>query len=595
MSELTSYPIRKLLDHIYGGQVRIPAFQRGFVWDPEHVAHFLDSIYKGYPFGSLLFWLTQEKLASERRLGPFTLPAPHEKYPITYVLDGQQRVTSLFITFQTEFGRPGQGDWPSVYFDLSAKPGVQQSQFIALQPSEVDKSIHFPLSSLFDSVAFRRASDLFSGEREIRLIDKLHSIFKEAQIPIQQMETEDRATVAIVFERINRMGVDLTTLELLSAWTWSEQFDLRNKLDLLQEELDEFAFGDIAADPNLVLRCCAAILRGDPSVESLMGLEGEEIRSRFELVENGIKGAIDFLKRQLKVATIKTLPYPLMLAPLSVYFAVPNGRMRLTPESEISLLKKWFWRSCFAERYSGQSVRAAKVDVEEMARLRDGQQNLLAKVPASISPDFFLGTDFRINSARTATFVTMLAQRHPRSFISGNYIDLERVLQSYNKAEFHHIFPKAFIQSSTGLSSALTNSLANHCFLTRADNNKIRANAPSNYRSMMPPNPDALAAILDSALIDPILFNDKFDLFLASRVNKLLLFAYELCGEKFPEQYGGTMVLDDGQRFVFGPDPTIRRPGRVAPPRPRDAVQAELPIDPEHLMGPGGQGRLPLD
>lgn len=81
MSELNNYAIRKLLEGVYNGQVRIPAFQRGFVWEPLRVAHFLDSIYKGYPFGSLLFWLTNERLISDRRLGPYELPEPNEESP----------------------------------------------------------------------------------------------------------------------------------------------------------------------------------------------------------------------------------------------------------------------------------------------------------------------------------------------------------------------------------------------------------------------------------------------------------------------------------------------------------------------------------
>lgn len=65
--------IRVLIDHILGGRIRIPAFQRGFVWDAERVAFFMDSLYKGYPFGSLLLWRTRNQLKAERQLGPYAL------------------------------------------------------------------------------------------------------------------------------------------------------------------------------------------------------------------------------------------------------------------------------------------------------------------------------------------------------------------------------------------------------------------------------------------------------------------------------------------------------------------------------------------
>lgn len=125
------------------------------------MAHFLDSIYKGYPFGSLLFWMTNEKLIAERQLGPFELPEPAKKHPVMCVLDGQQQLTSLFVTFQTEFQLPSSEDWRSVHFDLSLPEDIQQSQFVALKPPEVELDRHFPLSSLFDPVKYRLATGRF--------------------------------------------------------------------------------------------------------------------------------------------------------------------------------------------------------------------------------------------------------------------------------------------------------------------------------------------------------------------------------------------------------------------------------------------------
>ena len=93
--------IRKIVEQVQRGQIRIPAFQRGFVWEPDRVAFLIDSIYKSYPYGALLFWRTNETLTVERKLGPFELPEPEADYPLDYVLDGQQRVTSMYATCQT--------------------------------------------------------------------------------------------------------------------------------------------------------------------------------------------------------------------------------------------------------------------------------------------------------------------------------------------------------------------------------------------------------------------------------------------------------------------------------------------------------------
>lgn len=141
---IATITIRQLLQRITDGEIRIPAFQRDFVWDPDRVQFLMDSIFKGYPIGTVLFWRTKEKLSYDRDLGPFTLPEPKKEYPIDYVLDGQQRLTSIFSTFQTELKKNPGETWIDIYFDLSANPSAQDSQFVALEPGEVTEN-HVPL------------------------------------------------------------------------------------------------------------------------------------------------------------------------------------------------------------------------------------------------------------------------------------------------------------------------------------------------------------------------------------------------------------------------------------------------------------------
>ena len=89
---------------------------------------------------------------------------------------------------------------------------------------------HFPIKSLFDSVQYRKATDILDDVKKAE-IDKLQETFKEVDIPVQLMETDDKGSVAIVFERINRAGVPLESFQLLTAWSWSTDFDLQEKLD----------------------------------------------------------------------------------------------------------------------------------------------------------------------------------------------------------------------------------------------------------------------------------------------------------------------------------------------------------------------------
>jgi uncharacterized protein with ParB-like and HNH nuclease domain len=98
----TNPRIAALLSDVTRGNIKIPVFQRGYVWDDEQIMILLDSIYNGYPVGSLLLWSTKERLKSERDVGGFKLPETPEDYPVSYVLDGQQRLTTLYGVFHSD-------------------------------------------------------------------------------------------------------------------------------------------------------------------------------------------------------------------------------------------------------------------------------------------------------------------------------------------------------------------------------------------------------------------------------------------------------------------------------------------------------------
>lgn len=516
--------IRELLDQVQRGQIRIPAFQRGFVWEPDRVAYLMDSIFKRYPFGSLLFWRTKQKLNVERDLGPFRLPDPKADYPIDYVLDGQQRVTSIFGVFQTELPMELPVNWEDIYFDLEADENAQDPQFVALSADEVDFKRHFPLNTIFDTAAYRKATKDFDDETAKR-IDDMQAVFKETQIPVQLSSTDDKATVAIIFERVNRQGVPLDTLQLLSAWTWSEDFQLQEQFGDLREQLSPFGFAQVGDDTNLLLRCSAAVLVGDAAPESLMTLNGQTVRENFNKILNGVMGAVDYLRANLNAFSLDNLFFPTVLVPLSVFFAVEgNEEMKYTNDQR-AVINRWFWRSAFSKRYSAGVLRNLKTDIEEMVKLRDGQPNALGAFQASVAPEFFTDQVFGLGNVNTKSFILMLAQANPRSFISGMPLDLAEKLKASNRTEFHHLMPRSFLKTS-GQGAFPDSALANFAFLSRSDNRQLGGVAPSEYKHKIAANIDE---VLASALCPPSLFGDAFEPFVKERAKILAEEANKLC------------------------------------------------------------------
>lgn len=522
-----SYNIRQIIDAITRGQIRIPAFQRGFVWEPERIAHLMDSIYKGYPFGSLLLWRTTgERLSVEKDLGPFVLPAPEKDFPVDYVLDGQQRITSIFGVFQNSLKAKAGSLWPQIYFDLSSDTDPQSTQFLALEDKDVDKKKHFPLSTLFDTVEYRKSTSIF-GVDIVEKIDKLQAIFKEAAIPYQMVETNEKSKVAIIFERVNTQGVELDTLQLLTAWTWSDDFQLHEQFKDLAEELEPFGFAGLGQDSNLILRCCSAILRGESAPDALLEAKGGEVRAQFPLIKNGVKGAIDFLRSEFGIQSLNNLPYPALLVPLSVFFACADNTEVNYTNAQKETISKWFWRTAFARRYSSGFPRNILNDIQEMKKLRENKPSILGNFSLDLTHAFFTENTFRLGSVNTNTFVLMLANNSPKSFISGKNLDLSEKLKAANREEFHHMMPKAFLKSSNQTQTHNETCLANFCFLSRADNRELGGVAPSIYKSKMPAKYDDIIA---AALCPESLFDDNYDVFITERTDKLINHAKKLSG-----------------------------------------------------------------
>lgn len=278
-------------------------------------------------------------------------------------------------------------------------------------------------------------------------------------------------------------------------------------------------------DENLLLKCASAVLVSNPRPEAIVQISGETIRNRFDEVISGILGALDFLKANLNVNRIQNLPYQAQLIPLSVFFATSGSREIVVDSEKRKTILKWFWRSSFGRRYSSQTIRALDEDILFMLQLKSGQASQLGDSVVIASPYFFQDNQFSMKNVDTKVFILLLADEGPLSWVSGQPIDLSPRLKSYNKAEFHHIFPKAHLKPTE--KSHSINCLSNYCFLSRSENKHLGGVAPSQYRSKLGTPADALLA---SSFCSVEIFNDEFSSFIKERSKLLSDKANRLCG-----------------------------------------------------------------
>ena len=527
------YFIKNLINDLERGRIRIPSFQRGFVWDTDRVIYFIDSIYKGFPFGSVLLWTTKNRLLTERNLGPYKLPENEPQYPIDYVLDGQQRITSIFGIFQNSLTPEDSQttNWTNLFFELNSEKSVP---FTCLEnSSNYDPTRFFPLKEVFSGrhiqnfMRFARNLDEDILNSIVAQIDDLINRFNQAKIPVERFESEEPNNVATVFERINQQGVELNTFQLLSVWNWSEDFDLQEKFKEVAEELEPFGFKEV--DSDLLLKCCSAVVRKSAEPKCFMNIPGSEVREKFDEIQTGIFRAIDFLKDELNVFSLKLLPMENILAVLASFFASSQKQPPPVPQEQYQVIKRWFWRACFSQRYAKGGAKSTDVDLAEVQNLKAGKPHKLGDFDVSLDTSFFLKNSFRMSTVATNTFILLLAQGKPLNFIQGTNISLQDVLSQGNRKEFHHIFPKAYLGTLQKYKDAQINCLANFSLLARTDNNKINNQPPSKYRREMPANVQTFQEIIATHLCPANAFtDDNYDDFLVARAELLLQKAKEL-------------------------------------------------------------------
>jgi hypothetical protein len=123
--------------------------------------------------------------------------------------------------------------------------------------------------------------------------------------------------------------------------------------------------------------------------------------------------------------------------------------------------------------------------------------------------------------------VLLLAQAKPRSFLSSGPVDLNAVLASCNRTEFHHIFPKNYLATKEGVTDKGQQfMLANFAFLSQTDNRSIQDKAPGDYVNQIPPS--SIDAIFEAAYIPKGGLNMSYVDFTAARSKLLAAKANEL-------------------------------------------------------------------
>ncbi|OAI65085.1 hypothetical protein RSP795_01835 [Ralstonia solanacearum] len=566
MSFRTAEPaLKDVLDGIAAGQIQLPDFQRGWVWDDNHIRSLIASLSLSYPIGAVMF-LEAGGVPFKPRLfaGVHLQPAPKPK---TLVLDGQQRLTSMYLSLRSGQPVPTRtekgADIRRLYFLDMAKcldSDADREEAVVSVPEtlqvtsdfgrKVDLDVStpelqyaqrlFPVTLLFDIQGFMTWESGFSahhqfGAEAMQFMQKFRNEvwlrFQQFKVPaIELTQDTPREAVCQVFEKVNTGGVTLTVFELMTATFAADEFNLREDWDARRERLTDKHDVLQAVDGTSFLTAVTLLasyrrhLTQKTAVSckraDVLKLSLNDFKVLEAALELGFKRAAELLAEE-KIFDERSLPYATQLIPLAAICAHLSERATLHGIKQ-SLLR-WYWSGVLGELYGGANETRFAMDMQDVVSWVDGGAEPRTVRDANFAPTRLLTLQSRLAAAYKG-LAALLMKHGGRDFVSGTPIDLNTYFN--NAIDIHHIFPRAWCEKQK-LPKDKWNSVINKAPLAAGTNRFISGDAPSIYLSRIQKAKQVPQHSLDEFLTShaipvPALRTDDFESFIRLRAAALL-------------------------------------------------------------------------
>lgn len=418
--------IFELLKDIRGGKIRIPRFQRPYVWRRDQMIDLLDSIRRHYPIGSLLIWDTESKYASTSQIGPVEVPPPPAGNA-SYVLDGHQRLSTLAGAFLHDGRKEVEGDddpgrW-TIWYNL------KEEYFEHLRPAD-KHPWYFPLRKLLDTFEFLDECERLKQEggpeaqMYVERIKQLLEGFQSYKMPVVRILSTDIGQAVEIFARLNSKGQRISTDQIVSALAYEEgtdttDFNLATEIDRILDELREFGFGGLQRE--FILRTVLAILGEDIyqkdwtrifTGKTRAGTDRSELKSRLPdsigPTKKALGQSIEFLRGQ-GIDTDKLLPYSMQIVLLAVFF----HHCPEPAEAQRDLLQRWFWVSSFTGWFGSANPSRVSWLIDELREAARNPDIIELKQIDLKAPALPFPSNFDWRSSRVRCTVLAMLERKP--------------------------------------------------------------------------------------------------------------------------------------------------------------------------------------
>ena len=576
----TKASLNDLLREIKEGKIQLPDFQRGWVWDDDHIRDLLVSIARSFPIGAVMLLEAGGEVRFETRpVEGLEDRVPKDRAPEKLILDGQQRLTTLTqalalnepVSTSTAKGKSIKRHY---YFDIRKAvdmPHALDEAVVAvderrqlrsnfgrdvdldLSTTELEcRQLHFPCSQVMSSddweaTLHRVAPEEFGTYMAFR--SQVLAPFRGYQLPVIQLKKEtSKEAVCLVFEKVNTGGVQLSVFELTTASYAAEGYNLRDdwfgskvrsvasRKERLEEdpllkgiEATEFLQAISLLHTHELRQADVASGKTGKQVRPVSAKRSDVLqlplaawRQWADGLEVGFRFAARFLRKECFYAR-RELPYSTQLVPLAAVLTRLGDRW-LEPRI-YDKVARWFWSGVLGELYGGAVETRMANDYEELLRWFEDDDALPRTVrDANFQPERLNTLRSRLSAAYKAINVLVLREGSKDWFWKATIRELDA---DEIALDIHHIFPRDWCEKQ-GISRDRYDSILNKTPLSYKANRKFGGEAPSRYlpriqqeKQVAISDAEMDALLASHALTPALLRQDAFDAFVEDRRMRL--------------------------------------------------------------------------
>ncbi|MCL2046622.1 MAG: DUF262 domain-containing protein [Oscillospiraceae bacterium] len=470
--------IQTILNLIDNGNYSLPEFQRGYVWNRDQVKKLMNSLYHEYPIGSLLVWVTpsdDDLTRGNAQLAPGA---------INMILDGQQRITSLYGIIRgkpPEFFQGNTNAFTNLYFDLD------EEKFEFYAPLKMkDNSNWINVTDLMQKGAGHyigeviKSGEQFDNSMINTIIERLNKLdrIKNTDLHIHEVVGEDKTidVVVEIFNNVNSGGTKLSKGDLALATICSKWTNARNEM---RNILEKFETSLYSFNLDWLLRCVTVYLTGKAYFSELADVPISDFKSALYEVAKLIEKILNHIASRLGLDHDRVLGSRYSIPTMVRYLKINGGD--LSTNEEWNKLMFWYIHTFLWGRYSSatESVLAQDLNIIESGEGIDGLISILQQNRGDLT---VRAADFTSwsTSARFYPLLYLLTRvNHAKDWDTG--IELSNALLGrFSTLEVHHIFPKSLLYAH-GYTKSQVNALGNYAFLTKETNLKITNRYPIEY------------------------------------------------------------------------------------------------------------------